>query len=172
MKQLLLFLVLGLTSSAPTIGQNIYVHTSDGLTHTYPLIDVTSITFDGNVMNLNLITADTLSWNFSVIDYYNYDQWYVSVPEGLVLDRSGITVYPNPATEFVNVRYNMLANETVNVAVFDIRGSLIDEILSESQTKGEHSTIWSPAPGLSRGTYILRIAIGNSMFNKLIILAD
>ena len=58
-------------------------------------------------MNLGLVTDDTLSWNFSQIDYYNYDQWYVSVPEGQTFSNDGVKVYPNPAAEvlFYNMSY-------------------------------------------------------------------
>ena len=172
MRHLIALLILPLLTGINALGQNIYVHTTDGLINTYPLIDVTSITFTENVMNLNLITSDTVSWNLSVIDYYNYDQWYVSVPEGMILGESGVSIYPNPAKDQLTVTYTLIDDAKVNLTVYDMQGRMVDQLRNEMEVKGEQKMNWTPSLKLNRGTYILSLRVGVSAYNKLIILAD
>lgn len=167
-----LFFVLSILLSAVSSGQNIYVYTTDGATHVYPLIDVSSITFNDNVMNLNLVTTDTISWNISVVDYYNYDQWYVSVEEGIVLDEIGLNVYPNPTSGDVNVRFELLEQSETRLRLFNLTGAEIANVfagalpIGTNQIRIDESTTY----GLANGTYLVRLEIENTAFNKLVVI--
>ena len=170
----LLFFVFGFNLASVSFAQNIYIHTTDGLTHTYPLIDVKSITLPDNVMTVNLVTGDTVSWNFSTINFYEYDQWYVSVPEGMVLDELGVNVYPNPSSGKLTVAYNLLERAEVAVDVISLNGLLVGRIHQGPQSKGEQTLNWSfdeISANIPNGTYIVQLLIGNTRFNKLIILS-
>ena len=166
-----LFLLICVLMSCLVTGQNIYVHTTDGATHTYPLIDVTSITFDDNVMNLNLVTLDTVSWNISVITYYEYDKWYVSVPEGLVFDEDGVQVFPNPTQGELNLRYTLTSDTDLRVAIYNLNGLLVQEVYSGRQFAGEQQLQWdSSDANLTSGVYVCSVESKNSRFNKLIVI--
>lgn len=157
-----------------SVGQNIYVHTTDGATHTYPLIDVNSITFSDNVMNLNLVTEDTVSWNISTVKFYEYDQWYLSVPDGLVVDDQGLNVFPNPASNEVNVRFNLLQDTPLQINIYSISGALVKTVFTGTRQAGIQNFNWScnesDSGPISNGTYLVRVAIGNAQFNKLLII--
>lgn len=167
-----LFFVLSVFLSAISYGQNIYVYTTDGATHVYPLIDVNSITFDDNVMNLNLVTTDTISWNISVVDYYNYDQWYVSVEEGIVLDEVGLNVYPNPTTGRFNVKFDLLEPSETRLRLFNLAGAEIANIFAGDLPPGRNQIgiDESKTNGLASGTYLVRLEIENTAFNKLVVI--
>lgn len=153
--------------------QNIYVHTQDQQTHVYQLIDVNSITFNGNVMNLNLITEDTISWNFSQIRYYNYDQWYVSVPEGLVVGEEGLKIFPNPTQEQFTIEYELTAKSDVEVSLIDMQGRLVKQISVASVTPGLHQIKLNATNlNLTPGTFIVRLVAGKSMFNKILLIHE
>ncbi len=174
MRAAILSCVLCLLFGTTSVAQNIYIHTTDGLTHTYPLIDVKSITLPDNVMSVNLVTGDTVSWNFSTINFYEYDQWYVSVPEGLVLDELGVNAYPNPSSGNLTVAYNLLERAEVAVDVISLNGSLVGRIHQGLQSKGEQKLNWSfdeISANIPNGTYIVQLSIGKTRFNKLIILS-
>ncbi|MBO4644991.1 MAG: T9SS type A sorting domain-containing protein [Bacteroidales bacterium] len=67
-----------------------------------------------------------------------------------------INVYPNPATDVINV-----ANaEGAQISVFDINGRMISNIESASSNQ----TI--DASGLAKGMYIVRIVDGNNVVTK------
>lgn len=173
MRRTVLFIVSCLSFIPISWGQNIYVHTTDAATHTYPLIDVGSITFDENVMNLNLITGDTIGWNISTVAYYEYDQWYVSVPEGLVLSETGLTVYPNPSTGRSSISFTMeSAKDEVQLSIISLQGKLIDNLYVGGLSRGEHRFDWNAdALDHSNGVYVCRLVCENSVFNKLIVLS-
>jgi hypothetical protein len=156
-----------------SMAQNIYVHTNDGATYVSPLIDVNSITFEENEMRLNLVSADTISWNFSSVAFLEYDQWYVSVPDGLILDAAGMKVYPNPSSEIVNVSYTLLADSEVSVEIYDLKGSLIYELFKGGQIAGEQRLVWNigETGNVINGAYLCKVQMGVSLFHKLIIIS-
>ena len=172
MKRAVLLLLSMLMLHGLVRAQNIYVHTIDGLTHTYGLIDVNSITFEDNVMELNLVSNDTIRWNISVVDYYEYDQWYVSVEEGLILDELGLTIYPNPTADRLNLTYNLTSSADVRVKVMDMNGKAVAQLFNGKQNSGPQSLGWNArtGSGLSDGIYIIQLEIGDARFNKLMVL--
>lgn len=151
--------------------QNIYVHKTDGQTEVFQLIDVSRITLENNVMNLSLVTDDTLSWNFSQIDYYNYDQWYVSVPEGQTFSNDGVKVYPNPATESFVLQYELLMDSEIAISLMDMQGRVVRSFPTELQRPGIHQIeIRVSDMKLGKGAYVVRLLSGKSVFNKVVVI--
>lgn len=171
MRRSLYLLLLSLFFVFQTQAQSIFVHLSDGTTHSYPLIDVRTITLPDNVMNLNLITGDTLSWNFSVITYYEYYQPPMSVSEAGPLVDQGINVYPNPSRGPVTIAYELTSNETVSIDLYDMKGSRMETILHQEQQNGPHRVEWN-SQNLHSGVYLCRLMAGKFVYNKLIIITD
>lgn len=167
----LLFFVLGILFFNLSFGQNIYVYTTDGATQTYPLIDVNSITFNENVMNLNLASLDTISWNLSVVDYYNYDQWYVSVEDGFILSEEGITLYPNPTASQFTIKFDLIDETEAVLTLYNLQGSLVSQIFNGHLSSGtqQFDVGSSNLSSIANGTYLVSLQIGNSSFNKLVI---
>lgn len=66
-----------------------------------------------------------------------------------------LSVYPNPATEIVNLQFaNSLAGQ-VSIKLLDVQGRTVQEILNESMPTGLF-TIRTSLNGLSPGTYYLQ----------------
>lgn len=76
-------------------------------------------------------------------------------------DVFGIQVYPNPATEVVNVKLNKA--EKASFKLFDLGGKLVKEITSAKQVTDINIT------SLPKGVYILNINTGKESVNKKII---
>lgn len=173
MNRLLILLAVCFVGFGQCLAQNIYIHKTDGQTEVYPLIDVTSITFDENVMNLNLITEDTISWNFSQIRYYNYDQWYVSVPQGLIIGEGGVNVFPNPAQDQFTIEYELTAKSDVEVSLVDIQGRLITKRPISSVNPGLQQIKFNTTDlNASAGTYVVQVIAGKSRFNKILLINE
>ncbi|MFM1875527.1 MAG: Secretion system C-terminal sorting domain [Bacteroidota bacterium] len=170
MKEFLSSFVSVLFLSACAFAQNVYVHTTDMATHAYPLIDVKSIVFEDNVMHLNLITGETVAWNISVVRYYDYDQWYVSVPDGMLLEKEGIVVYPNPTLGDVAIEFKLAYEAQADVSVYTIDGSRVETLHNGRLAAGGHGMVWNTLQSkVSNGTYVCRVQIGHNVFHKLII---
>ena len=164
--------VLTILSSQRTSAQNIYVHTTDGATHSFALVDVSSITFNENVMNVNLVSLDTVGWNISTVKYYEYDQWYLSVADGLALEEKGIKVFPNPGTEYVNIQYTLSEKATVIASIYNLQGQLVEKLFEGSHHKGCQLLQWrlDPHSGLANGAYLCKVQVGQAIFNKLVVI--
>ena len=72
------------------------------------------------------------------------------------VDENGVNVYPNPATEVINI-----ANaEGAQISVFDIAGKLISSVASASANEA------ISCADFAKGLYIVRIAEGNKVITK------
>lgn len=72
------------------------------------------------------------------------------------VDENGVNVYPNPATEVINI-----ANaEGAQISIFDIAGKLISSVASASANEA------ISCADFAKGLYIVRIAEGNKVITK------
>ena len=83
------------------------------------------------------------------------------VPSSLQLDPN----YPNPFQTSTTVRYTLPEASPVQVAVFDVLGRRVTELVNETQTTGTHTIVWN---GTNRqgelvgtGIYFLQIHAGD-----------
>ncbi len=91
--------------------------------------------------------------------------------ELISLDKTvnNLKIYPNPATEKTTIKYLLLKDSEVNIAVVDISGKEILNIISINQNKGYH-TLNVNLSGIEEGIYFCRFRIDNETFvHKLII---
>ena len=83
--------------------------------------------------------------------------------------------YPNPFTSGAAFTYRLAENETVVLRVYDVSGRLVDTVVNETKTAGDHSVIWelsdSSAQGLNSGIYLCNFQAGDefSQTGKLIL---
>jgi flagellar hook assembly protein FlgD len=68
--------------------------------------------------------------------------------------------YPNPFNPKTTINFSNPTSEFVSVNVYDINGTEIITLISETLSNGEHSVEWNGADYPS-GIYIARISSGN-----------
>ncbi len=97
----------------------------------------TRAAYNGNVMNV------TLS------DLNNSD------------DNLNLNIYPNPYTDYVNIKFNMPESNEVNISIYDLSGRMVMELENRLLESGAKEYRFSAkANGLSAGAYILKVKIG------------
>lgn len=143
----------------------------DGVTETFALVDVRSISFDENDMNLTLVTGDTIAWNISFVSYYHYEE---VVPSSVKETESVVTeflAYPNPFSESVNFSVSLSQITDLELSVFNLTGQQMAVVASGSQSSGSHKYVWNPGAfgWLPNGTYLAKLSIGNQLYHKLLI---
>lgn len=120
------------------------------------------------------------NWTVHLTDYYVGDvgtlnSWQIEVCSKIVLSipigdlPSGeLFIYPNPASEYVNISLNSDTNEDMYITLFDIAGKLI---LQEKKTfLSNIANTQFYFGSISQGIYVLHIAQGvESVSNKLIV---
>ncbi len=77
--------------------------------------------------------------------------------------------YPNPFNPTTNVLFELKNNSQVNLKVYDLNGREIITLINEMKPAGQHNVQFD-GTDLSTGIYMCRMAIGNEVFTKKMIL--
>ena len=91
--------------------------------------------------------------------YKLFFDWFGNTPVeeedfGAVSTASGISVSPNPITDFATISFSTATPGNVTLSVYDSAGRLIDTLLSsEFLSSGTHSVSWATNDNLNPGVY-------------------
>mgnify|MGYP000150038434 CR=1 FL=1 len=120
-------------------------------------------------------------WQIGIRDYYNEDagilnDWSLEICAELPLSVNGnelfggITLYPNPSTGIFNLEINSFESSNVSINIFDLKGKLINEFMSnEKYNKGYHKVKFN-ADDLPSGLYFYSIKTNNWVKTKKMML--
>nr|MBA3705178.1 T9SS type A sorting domain-containing protein [Bacteroidota bacterium] len=113
--------------------------------------------FDGN-------PRGTSNWDMGA-----YERQVSTGVLNLTSNSSPLLIYPNPANESAIINYLLAINSEVKIAVYDILGKEIMQVVNEKQTEGGHQLKINTA-NLQNGIYFVRMSInGRQQTQKLII---
>jgi flagellar hook assembly protein FlgD len=74
----------------------------------------------------------------------------------------------------VAITYSVRSNDAVKIAVYDLQGVLIQELLHEQQKSGLHRAVWNGNNSLGsqvrRGIYLLKIVQGKEKDSAIIVM--
>jgi len=79
-------------------------------------------------------------------------------------------IWPNPASTNININFRLEEESQVDIGLFDISGKLVSKIASSKMAEGNHNINFPFANNLSKGIYIIRTKIGNSISNNKLII--
>ena len=74
--------------------------------------------------------------------------------------------YPNPFNPTTNIRFDLPRDSEVQISVYDIRGSLVDEIVNMQMVAGYHQLKWNGSDH-SSGIYFIQMMAGNGSYKKV-----
>lgn len=126
------------------------IFTTNGITHQY-------YAYAGYTHNT--ISQDTLM--FSRTKTF-LNQYICNTTTGLndnSIERQNISIYPNPSSNFIHIN----SEKAFELQVFNLTGQLVLSITALQNEKIDVS-------GFSNGVYMIRVKIGNEMFNQKIII--
>ena len=127
-----------------------YYHASSGVTYK----DVSVITFSKDMIFGNAFEAYRI----------NIESENTTVLETRLQD-----AYPNPFNPSTTIDYHVGENGFVNISVYDIRGSLVEELVNGYTNSGPGSVRWV-AGDLSSGVYFVQIKTSNFVDTKKLML--
>ena len=132
----------------------------------YPInLVVGDLVYDMRSVNSVLITGDEFM-NFSV-QMGNKNE--LSNNSVIVSDFSLTDPYPNPFNPLTSIILNVPSSDYINVSVYDIRGTLIDEIYDGYINLGQHNISWD-ASNMSSGVYFFKAIYQSNLIIKKSIL--
>ena len=76
---------------------------------------------------------------------------------------------PNPFNPVTRISYYVPREMSVKLNVYDVKGRLVDTLVSGVSSVGEHTVQWQ-ANGLASGIYFYRLEVGNFVQTKKMIL--
>lgn len=75
------------------------------------------------------------------------------------------SIFPNPFNPSTTIVFDLASDGQMELAIFDVRGRLVNSIESGSMTAGRHQAVWHgqdrAGRGVSSGTYFCRLVAGN-----------
>jgi Tol biopolymer transport system component len=82
--------------------------------------------------------------------------------------------YPNPFNPSTTISFNLPAAGTASLAVYDITGRKVRDLMNGSLTRGAHSAVWdgrdSAGRSVSTGIYLSRLTMnGKSATNRMLL---
>ncbi len=92
------------------------------------------------------------------------------IPANLVLK----TNFPNPFNPLTTIRYGVPRNGLVKLAIYDVRGRLVSELVNEPKIAGYHAVVWDGSDlhgaRVASGVYLYRVVVGDEIKTKKMLL--
>ena len=80
--------------------------------------------------------------------------------------------YPNPFNSSTIINFKLKNNSSQNnLAIYNLKGELIEELYSGSLTKGEHNFNWQTKSNLATGVYIVKLQTESSSYTRKLLYA-
>ena len=100
----------------------------------------------------------------------------LSVPENIFLDASdvasvinNIIVFPNPASDYFNVDFNLASAKNIGIKLYDLGGRISELTEQIKMVPGNYSKRISIPDSYSSGIYYLAVSVDEKLFFKKII---
>jgi serine protease len=84
---------------------------------------------------------------------------------------SNLYLYPNPATDFINVDFNLLTTSEIIITIYDLSGRIVIQNNKGIRTAGNQSFQIS-TQNLNGGCYLAEIKSGNTISTRKVILSE
>jgi hypothetical protein len=99
--------------------------------------------------------------------FFNQSGVEEEVPRSLSFVEAG----PNPAAGRLELRFGLPERAHVKLAIYDVAGRRVAELLDEERDAGFHAVSWrSPAAGLGAGVYFARLTVDERTFTRKVVL--
>ena len=160
----ILFSCIGITELHAQ--RQLNVKLKDGTQTTYTLTGIQKLTFPSNSVVVTETNGSTQSYTLSNVRYLRFANdttTDISVLE--TQDVNTIKLFPNPASEELNIQYRATNCGTVQIRVINIQGQIVLAQTHEN-TKGENNVKLNIS-GLPVGLYMVRNGSESRSFIKI-----
>ncbi|MBK9190235.1 MAG: T9SS type A sorting domain-containing protein [Crocinitomicaceae bacterium] len=122
----------------------------------YPMVSVTNINSDYYVSNFRFkFEFENDGGNNIFIDNINlYPQSMTELTEQELV--SGLSVYPNPVTDMMNIQLNVPKTAEYNITVLNTLGEIVS-VVYQGELKAGDNLLGYSGTALSKGVYLVRI---------------
>ena len=120
-------------------------------------------------LDINNTEGDVVfAWNDSGKSMFESENSTVSIDENSMESVSDLLLFPNPATDHVNIIFNSISEQKIQLYIYDLRGSEV--YATESQVIQGENLLEINTNNLAQGQYVLMVSSANNSYPvKLII---
>jgi hypothetical protein len=116
------------------------------------------------------IDGDTLTFEVPIVVQVVSAEPEHFIPEVFTLHQN----YPNPFNPVTSIQYELPENAFVNIRIYDLKGRLVNTLVSKGQTAGYKAIKWAgvddKGKAVSAGIYLYEIQAGNFRETKKMVL--
>jgi hypothetical protein len=139
--------------------QTLFVQKKSGILTTLALNNISKLNFaEGNLM-INRTDGSSGVYAMSDIRYLSFTDYGTNVSEQKFQQGSGILLYPNPAENILQIKYESEIPVCMQIRIVDVQGRLVKQ-LEQNYQSGLNNPIIDVS-GLQCGFYLFRMQIGN-----------
>jgi hypothetical protein len=155
-----------LVFSTGLFAQNLVVTLTNSTTETFPISNIQSIKFGTSSMILNELDGTITTWSIDDIDHYAFHQT-TGLNEQLILENSHLSIYPNPASNLVNIAFSSAHSSQISIDIMDASGKIIDQVFDGKHQDG-HVYQWNNS--VRNGMYFIRIFTETKVITKPVVI--
>lgn len=145
-----------------------------------PTVGSNSWTFNWQAPSSNLgsitlyVGALATNHNHATSGDYAYTKTITLTPSTTSIDEfagviSNLNIYPNPASDYLNIRYENLAGGEIKIDLLDIIGKKISTLYTGREAKGEVQKYFDVSR-ISKGVYWIKISVGEKSTSRKIVI--
>lgn len=170
---ILLFLVL---HSLVSQSQSVTFSFTDGSQDSYYLEGLDKFTFDGELMNVHLLSGTIYSWDLSLMDYYRYIEEGVvtGLNDAVASELTPLLIYPNPTSGELFFDYSLGTRQNVQLEITDQYGKSVYIAHTGIQNPGKQTFNWSGTDfrgySVPSGIYFCRLLTSKMQVSKAFII--
>jgi hypothetical protein len=105
--------------------------------------------------------------NYSLTQHPELLVWSPKTAVGLVNGEKSLNIFPNPATDIVNVLFDNNTDMLKQIEVFNVLGETVQNVMAAGQNKNNYSIDLS---GMSKGIYFIRCNFASGSVTRKILL--
>jgi hypothetical protein len=137
---------------------------STGSDHYFIYVDIpgldTSASYHRVITNTNTIYQN-LNWSVDSM-YIKPIGEITTIKNNNSLLNNSISVFPNPASSFVNIQYELIQSADIQIMLYDVIGNKIQDIVRTSTLEKNKYNHLIKTEYLSSGIYFIKVKINNS----------
>lgn len=150
--------------------QNLNIYYKDGNKTSFDLELVRKITFGKDIMQLTLKDSTFFDLSLNNISKYEYSNNSLGIRDlPKIMNLLDITLFPNPVSNELYFRLNMIKESEITLLICDLNGNEIKKLKIEKQPVGIFQNKINLSD-LSTGTYLFRLICEDEVISKKVIL--
>jgi hypothetical protein len=157
-----------LFTGTKSFAQNVFFSYSDSTNGSYSLSDIRRMTFDNNMLNLELNDGTNYQWNTNGIVSFRYND--VTGIGEVIMGLNGLDVklFPNPNSGSFQIAYKLPNQTYIEVSLYSLDGKLVKTLFKGQQNAGEQR-ISATLSEIPKGVYSCHIEADGFSVNKKIV---